>query len=235
MRLDALLTRLGVGTRSQCQRMIRSGQVTVGGMPVRDPSCTTRSGAQITVNGHTLDTRLERTYMLYKPEGVLTAAADKKARTVMDLMPPACMTLSCMPVGRLDKDTTGLLLLSTDGELAHRLISPRYEINKVYQALSDTPFTEDDVRAFADGLELSDFKARPALLEITEPFSALITVSEGKYHQVRRMLASRGHKTLALHRLKIGPLSLDPTLEPGQNRELDENELSALRKAVNLP
>ena len=234
MRLDALLTRLGLGSRSEVQRLIRRGAVTVGGRGIRVPGENVQPGALLTVDGQAVDSRVERTLMMYKPAGVLTAARDPKAATVMELLPPVCTSLECMPVGRLDKDTTGLLVLTTDGELAHRLISPKREIRKVYLATVDTPFIPEDVSAFAQGLALSDFTAKPALLEIVDEHTARVTVTEGKYHQVRRMLAARGHDTLALHRERVGPLALDPALRPGETRELTETELSGLRQAVDL-
>ena len=139
-----------------------------------------------------------------------------------------------MPVGRLDKDTTGLLLLTTDGELAHRLISPKRGIEKTYLATTDTPLLPEDIEAFARGLELSDFTALPAVLDIVDAHTARITVTEGKYHQVRRMLAACGHQTLTLHRERVGPLNLDESLSPGGMRELTDAELDSIRKAVGL-
>ncbi len=232
MRLDALLARLGVGTRSEVQRLIRSGAVAVAGETVRDPGRALPPEAPVTVRGQALDTRTGRTVMLHKPAGVLTAARDARAGTVMDLLPPLYRSLGCMPVGRLDKDTTGLLLLTTDGELAHRLISPKREIEKVYLATTDTAFTDADVTAFGAGLALGDFVAKPARLDIVDAHTARVTVTEGKYHQVRRMLAACGHETLTLHRERVGPLALDPALGPGQMRELTGEECNALREAV---
>ncbi len=234
MRLDALLTRLGLGSRSEMQKLIRRGAVAVDGTPIRDPGAAVLPGAPLAVDGHPVDSRIERTVMLYKPDGVLTAARDPKAKTVMDLLPPVYTSIGCMPVGRLDKDTTGLLLLTTDGELAHRLISPRRAIEKTYLATVDTAFRPEEVAAFAEGLTLSDFTALPATLEIVDAHTGRITVTEGKYHQVRRMLAACGHQTLTLHRERVGPLTLDPALEPGQMRALNENELTALKQAVEL-
>ena len=232
MRLDALLSRLGVGSRSEAQRLIRSGAVTVEGRVTRQPAESVTPGAVLRVAGRALDSRVERTLMLNKPAGVLTAARDPKAPTVMGLLPPVYLSLNCMPVGRLDKDTTGLLLFTTDGELAHRLISPKREIEKVYTAETDSPLTLADVAAFTEGVPLSDFTAKPARLEILDERVARITVTEGKYHQVRRMLAARGHQTLSLRRESVGPLSLDPALAPGDMRELTPEELQTLREAV---
>ena len=234
MRLDALLVRLGAGSRSEAQRLIRQGAVALAGQAVRDPAVQVTPGCCVTLTGRPLDTRTERSVMLHKPAGVLTAARDPGAPTVMDLLPAVYRHLGCMPVGRLDKATTGLLLLTTNGELAHRLISPKRDIEKTYVAVTDTPLTQEDVRRFEAGIPLSDFTAKPAALRIVDACTARITVTEGKYHQVRRMLAACGHETLSLHRERVGPLILDAGLRPGEMRELSADEMSMIRKAVGL-
>ena len=137
-----------------------------------------------------------------------------------------------MPVGRLDKDTTGLLLLTTDGELAHRLISPARHVDKVYRARVDGVLTQEDAAAFAAGISLKDFTALPARLEILSPDCGLVTVQEGKYHQVKRMFGARGKTVVQVHRVSFGPLALDEDLQPGQYRELTEEEAAALQKAA---
>lgn len=233
MRLDRLLCLLAVGTRTEVQRLIRTGRVAVGGEKVTDPSAHT-DGRAVLVDGKALDMRLTRHLMLNKPSGVLTAADDRRQRTVMDILPPVYRTLGCMPIGRLDKDTTGLLLLTTDGMLAHRLLSPKSDIKKVYLAKTDTPLREEDCKAFSEGLHFKDFDALPALLQILSPDTAQITVSEGKFHQVKRMLHAVGHETLALKRLSFGPLALDETLSEGQYRELGEGEAAALYEAARM-
>lgn len=236
MRLDRLLVTLGLGSRSEVQRLIRSGAVAVGGETVRDPAVHVPDGAAVTADGRALDTRLARTVMLHKPAGVLTAARDPRQPTVMDLLPPAFRSLGCMPVGRLDKDTSGLLLLTTDGTLAHRLLSPTRHVDKVYLAEVDGPLGEPERAAFAAGLDLGDFTALPAVLDVAESSPARgvarVTVHEGKFHQVRRMFAAVGRCVTALHRERFGPLILDGTLAPGQWRDLTEDELAALRAAV---
>ena len=233
MRLDALLSRLGFGSRTEVQKLIRQGAVQVSGETVRSPSFA-YSGGPVTVRNCPADTRLERHIMLYKPAGLLTAAEDPAQPTVFSVLPGTLRSLGCMPVGRLDKDTTGLLLLTTDGTLAHRLIAPQREVEKVYEAVVDTDLTEADVRLFREGIRLSDFTARPAELVILSPRQARITVTEGKYHQVKRMLSAAGHQTLALHRRSFGPVRLDETLSPGQFRELREEELAALYHAAGM-
>lgn len=239
MRLDRWLTTLGEGSRSQLQKTIRQGKVTVDGRVITDPGygCETDT-AVLCLNGQVLDGRLQRHVLLNKPSGLLTAARDKKQPTIMDLLPPVYASIGCMPVGRLDKDTTGLLFLTTDGELNHRLLSPTRHVDKVYRATVDGPLTEADVAAFAAGLKLSDFDALPAKLEILSSTAteavALVTVQEGKFHQVKRMFSAVGREVTALRRLSFGPLKLDPALEEGAWRELTEDEMRSLYQAARM-
>ena len=239
MRLDRWLVTLGMGSRSEVQRMIRRGAVTVDGLPVTDPSFScSPDNCTLTLHGAPVDGRLVRHVMLHKPAGLLTAARDRKQPTVMDLLPPVYAAIGCMPVGRLDKDTTGLLLLTTDGELNHRLLAPGRHVDKVYRATVDGSLTARDAEAFAAGLHLSDFDALPAKLEIVtstpDAAEALVTVREGKFHQVKRMFQAVGREVTQLHRLRFGPLALDETLAPGAWRELTEEELRSLRLAAGM-
>ena len=238
MRLDRWLVTLGVGSRSEVQRMIRRGAVTVNGLPVTDPafSCDPDACA-LTLHGVPVDGRLVRHVMLHKPAGMLTAARDRKQPTVMDLLPPVYAAIGCMPVGRLDKDTTGLLLLTCDGEMNHRLLAPGRHVDKTYLAEVDGPLTEVEVGAFARGLTLSDFTAAPAQLEILssgERSLARVTVHEGKFHQVKRMFSAVGREVTQLHRERFGLLRLDEALAPGAWRELTEEELRALRQDAQM-
>lgn len=228
MRLDRWLVTLGVGSRSQVQKIIRQGGVTVNGTPITDPGCNCDTAASLTLHRQPLDGRLVRHVMLNKPAGLLTAARDKKQPTVMDLLPESYAAIGCMPVGRLDKDTTGLLLLTTDGELNHRLLSPGRHVDKTYLAQVDAPLDESHVAAFAAGLHLSDFDAQPARLEIIAPQTGRVTVHEGKFHQIKRMFSAVGREVTALHRETFGSLTLDPALPEGAWRELTPEELSAL-------
>ena len=232
MRLDKLLSNLGFSSRSQCRDMIKKGRVQVNGNVCRDMAMHVPDDARVTLDGKEIDTRTERCLMLYKPGGILTAAEDQRQKTVMDILPQQYRSLGCMPVGRLDKDTTGLLLLTTDGDLAHRLISPKYHVDKVYLAALDGEMTEEDERAFAEGIELKDFTALPARLEKTDERLYRVTVQEGKYHQVKRMFGARGRKVLALHRCSFGSLILDEQMQPGDYRELTEKETAALYVAA---
>ena len=234
MRIDKLLGLLGLATRSESKALLKAGRVQVNGETVRDGGKPVGESDEVILDGQRLDTRTERHLLLCKPAGVLTAAEDRRQPTVMDLLPPVYRSLNCMPVGRLDKDTTGLLLLTTDGELAHRLLAPRCHVDKVYRAKVDGALTEEDAAAFARGIPLKDFTALPAEMEIVSPDTALVTVREGKYHQVKRMFGARGRQVIALHRLRFGPLSLDGEMAPGQFRELTGEEIAALRKAAGM-
>ena len=236
MRLDRLLCLLALGSRSQVRNIVKGGRIAVNGQTEKNADRRLNPGDSVALNGQTLDARTVRHVMLYKPCGVLTAAMDKKQKTVLDLLPPLYKACGCMPVGRLDKDTEGLLLLSTDGEMAHRLLSPKRHVEKCYRAEVDGPLNPADIAAFAQGLTLSDFTAQPARLEIlsscAEKAVALVWVHEGKYHQVRRMFAARGRTVTALKRLSIGPLALDESLQPGEYRELEPREVEMLLSAV---
>lgn len=240
MRLDKLLCFVGgTETRSQAREAIRAGRVRVDGTAERDPGRTLDPAlAAVLLDGRALSYRRYRHAMLSKPAGVLTAATDPHAATVMDLLPDAYRACGCMPVGRLDRDTTGLLLLTSNGTLAHRVLAPRSGIEKVYLAEVDGPLDAADIEAFAAGLALSDFTALPATLAVLDsrPDWALArcAVREGKYHQVKRMFAARGRTVTALKRLSIGPLALDETLAPGAFRELEPAEEAALYAACGM-
>jgi 16S rRNA pseudouridine516 synthase len=236
MRLDKMLVTLGIGSRTQVQKLIRDRRVTVNGQAVIDPSTHVSGDDRILLDNDFLDCRTERHVMMNKPAGVLTAAQDRKQKTIIDLLPPVYKACGCMPVGRLDKDTEGLLLLTTDGQLAHKLLMPRKAIWKVYRADVDGPLSAADVNAFKQGVELSDFKALPADMTVISAdklqSTALISVCEGKFHQVKRMFLARGRKVLQLKRVAFGPLILDGSLAPGGFRELESFEYRALVSAA---
>ena len=229
LRLDRWLVTLGVGSRSEVQKLVKKGGVKVNDAPIKDPGMQVdENTARLTVLGQPVDGRLTRHVMLHKPAGLLTAARDKKQPTVMDLLPEVYASIGCMPVGRLDKDTTGLLFLTTDGELNHRLLAPGRHVDKTYLAEVDGTLNESHIAAFAEGLHLSDFDAQPARLEILAPHLGRVTVHEGKFHQVKRMFSAVGCEVVKLHRETFGSLTLDPNLPEGEWRELTEDELSAL-------
>ena len=234
MRLDKLLTHLGVASRSGAREVLKAGRVRVNGEAVRDAAFQVAVDDKILLDGKLLDTRLSRHLLLYKLAGVLTAKEDNRQKTVMDLLPPEYTSLGCMPVGRLDKDTTGLLILTTDGELAHRLIAPERHVDKVYIATVDGCLSDADVEKFAEGIPLKDFTCLPAKLEILSPNLGRVTVREGKYHQIKRMFGAVGKPVTALHRLSFGPIALPDELQPGEYRELTDDEIAALYAAAGL-
>ena len=235
MRLDRWLATLSVGSRSEVKQWIRGGQAAVNGRIILDPALSFETEQdRLALNGKELDGRVVRHVMLYKPAGILTAARDARQPTVMDLLPPVYRGIGCMPVGRLDKDTTGLLLLTCDGELNHRLLSPGRHVEKRYRALVKGELEEKDVEAFAACMDLGDFTAQPAKLTILRPSLAEVIIAEGKFHQVKRMFAAVGHEVLELHRCAFGPLELDPALQEGQWRELTAEEEKALREAAGM-
>ena len=228
-RLDKFLCDCGVGTRSQVKAILKAGRVSVDGKPEKDSSRKIDPDAQtICLDGECLRCAGRVVVMLNKPAGFVTATEDAREKTVMELLPSGMKQLDLKPVGRLDKATEGLLLFTNDGELLHRLISPKKEVPKVYYARHEGTAGAEDVAAFAGGLTLGDGTVcRPAVLEPLGQGESLITVCEGKYHQVRRMMASRGMPVIYLERRREGALTLGD-LPRGQVRELTSEEITAL-------
>lgn len=228
-RLDKFLCDSGAGTRSQVKLILKAGRVTVDGKVERDNSRKIDPQTQVVcLDGERLGGWKRLVVMLNKPAGFVTATEDPAERTVMELLPPELKAKELKPVGRLDKQTEGLLLFTNDGDLLHRLISPKNEIPKVYYARHEGQAGQADVEAFAQGLVLRDGTAcLPARLQPLGPGESLITVCEGKYHQVRRMMASRGMTVDYLERREEGKLTLGD-LPRGQLRPLTEDEISGL-------
>ena len=228
VRLDKFLSDCGLGTRSQVKALLKTGRVTVDGIAQKDGSFKFDPSAQVCLDGETLQLSGTVVLMLNKPAGYVTATEDALNKTVMELLPPQFRHLR--PVGRLDKDTEGLLLFTDDGDLLHRLISPKQAVKKVYYAQHEGTATDEDIIAFREGLVLRDgTQCLPATLEPLGSGESLITVCEGKYHQVRRMMASRNMSVTYLERRQEGSLSLG-TLPRGQVRQLDEEEIKNLEK-----
>lgn len=230
-RLDKFLCDAGLGTRSQVKALLKSGRVTVDGVPERDGSRKLEArDHSICCDGLAVKKRGRTVLLLHKPAGFVTATQDPRERTVMELLPVAYRHLEVKPVGRLDKETEGLLLFTDDGDLLHRLISPRQEVPKVYYARHEGTAEAADTAAFAEGLTLRDgTECLPAVLEPLGPGESLVTVREGKYHQVRRMMAARGMHVHYLRRIREGSLELGE-LPLGACRELSEGEIALLEK-----
>lgn len=233
-RLDKIISATGKKSRREVHEMVRQGRVLVDGKPA--PAADMKVDPQtavILLDGEPLGYEKFTYVMLHKPAGVLTATEDRRQETVLDLLPPELRRRALSPVGRLDKDTEGLLLLTNDGQLAHRLLSPKSHVDKVYYARVDGALEPGDIAAFAAGMTLGDgLECLPAGLEILSPTEALVTLREGKFHQVKRMLAARGKPVLYLKRLSMGRLRLDPALAPGAWRMLTEEERSALNLSL---
>ena len=232
-RLDKFLCDSALGSRSQVKVILKAGRVTVDGTVVRDGSVKIDPLAQqVCCDGAPMGGRQFAVVMLNKPAGFVTATSDDCQKTVMELLPKQFLDLDVKPVGRLDKETEGLLLFTNDGELAHRLISPRYQVPKVYYARHEGQAGETDVQSFRQGLTLRNgTMCLPAELKPLGPGESLVTVYEGKYHQVRRMLASRGMPVTYLERRQEGKLSLGD-LPRGQARLLTEEEVTILTEEI---
>ncbi len=230
-RLDKFLTGAGVASRSQVKQILKFGRVTVDGIPVKDGSMKIDpERQQIALDGEVLGGKRRMLVMMNKPAGFVTSTEDPRDRTVMELLPAQWRSQELKPVGRLDKATEGLLLFTNDGELLHRLISPKHEVPKVYYAKHEGTAGPEDVQAFADGLTLRDGTVcLGAVLEPLGPGESRITVCEGKYHQVRRMMASRGMTVTYLERIQEAGLGLGD-LPRGMCRELTEQEWAEMEK-----
>lgn len=234
IRLDRFLAERGIGTRSQCRELVRRGQVTVNEQTVTAPDAKILPlSDQVICAGVAVCGEKYRYYLLNKPAGFVSATEDTRERTVLELVPKAARS-DCFPVGRLDKDTVGLLLLTNDGALAHRLLSPKRHVAKTYFVKAAGVITEAMIEQTATGIPLEDFTTAPANLrvlsydEATDVSDCEIVITEGKFHQVKRMFAALGSRVLFLKRTAMGPLVLDETLAEGAYRELTAEELTAL-------
>ena len=229
-RLDKILAATGKWSRKEAKTLIKAGRVKVEGEPPKGPEDKVAEGALVTVDGHPINTDKFVYIMLHKPDGVVSSTEDPRDETVLTLLPKELRRIGLFPVGRLDKDTEGLLLLTNDGQLAHRLLAPGKHVDKVYYTEVDGALDPSDCAAFAQGIVLGDgTECLPAELELLEePNQALVTLREGKYHQVKRMLASRGKPVTYLKRLSMGSLQLDPMLPPGRWRYLSHQEKAEL-------
>lgn len=232
LRLDKYLADLGAGTRTQVKQMIRKGQIAVNGEIVKKPEQKVDIRKdRVEVQGKTVSYQKYRYFLLHKPAGYISATEDRKEQTVLSLLPEE-LRKDLFPVGRLDKDTEGLLLLTNDGELAHRLLSPKKHVDKTYFARVCGKVTREDAQAFRDGVDIGDEKktlpARLEILESGEESQIRLTVCEGRYHQVKRMFEARDKRVVYLKRLSMGPLVLEEELLPGDFRELRTEELEAL-------
>ena len=230
-RLDKIISATGKKSRREVKLLVKQGRILVDGVPAAAPEMKVDPAvSEILLDGENIGYQRFTYIMLHKPAGVLSAVEDKRQKTVLDLLPEELQRRNLSPVGRLDKDTEGLLLLTNDGELTHRLLSPRHHVDKVYYARVDGRLEAADCAVFAAGITLGDgLECMPAGLEILSDSEALVTLQEGKFHQVKRMLAFCGKPVVYLKRLSMGPLRLDEALQPGEFRHLTEDEEKMLR------
>lgn len=231
MRLDKLLSHTGFGSRKEVKPLLKSGAVVVNDTIQKDSKTQVNPDKdQITVHGTPVVYQEFVYFMLHKPQNVVSATEDNVSETVIDLLAQEDTLTDPFPVGRLDKDTEGLLIITNDGTLAHNLLSPKKHIDKTYYAKIDGDVTAADVEAFAAGIELDDgYTCKPASLEIITPNEINVTIQEGKFHQVKRMFAARGKTVSYLKRISMGNLQLDESLELGEYRPLTEAELAILQ------
>ncbi|MBS4200064.1 rRNA pseudouridine synthase [Bacillus sp. FJAT-49732] len=234
MRIDKLLSNIGYGSRKEVKKILKNGNVTVNGTIVKDAKCHVDPVADsVFLFGEQVHYREFIYLMMNKPAGVISATEDEKDKTVIDLLNDEEAVFNPFPVGRLDKDTEGLLLLTNDGKLSHQLLSPKKNVPKTYFAVINSSVTEDDINAFARGVTLDDgYETKPGKLKIlkSDTYSDIeLTITEGKFHQVKRMFEAVGKKVVYLKRISMGPIELDETLENGHYRELTEEEVQQLK------
>ena len=239
MRLDKYLVACAVGSRTEVKNFLKSGRVTVNGKKEKSAKLQINEDTdEICFDGQKLEYEEFVYYMMNKPQGVISATEDPKHKTVLDLLDDLARSKEVFPVGRLDIDTHGLLLLTNDGKLAHALLSPKRHVDKTYLAQINGVMTVEDIETFAQGIPLKDFTCQPAKLELVsmdaEKNQSLVrvTIAEGKFHQVKRMVAYCGKEVVDLQRLTMGTLTLDEDLKRGEWRRLTKNELEALLESV---
>ena len=227
---------MNIGSRKEVHKLIKTGNVTINGQKVKTPKEKVKENDPVEVNGQEIVYEQYHYFLLNKPKGVLSATEDLHQKTVIDLLKSKDRYKDLAPVGRLDKDTTGLLLITNDGQLNHELLAPTKHVDKVYEALIAGQASADTIATFASGMKLKDGTVlKPAKLEVLDvdegkdQSKIRITIKEGKYHQIKRMFGAVGMKVLELDRLQMGDLSLDPNLKRGQYRELTSEELDNLK------
>lgn len=225
-RTDKILSSQGSMSRSEVKELIKKGKVLANGRPVKkpeekyDPETT-----EFVVDGKRTEFRKFVYIMMNKPKGVLSASRDRNEKTVIDLLPPEMKRKDLFPAGRLDRDTEGFMLITDDGELAHKMLSPKSHVYKLYEAECSRELCEEDVRKFAKGIVCGDIEFLPAQMKLLGENRALVEICEGKFHQIKKMFQSVGTEVTALKRLRIGAVFLDPELAPGESRYLTEGEI----------
>lgn len=231
MRLDKLLSECGIASRKESARAARAGQITVNGSPVR--SADTKVDPEVdrvVYCGRPVQYKQYVYFMLNKPDGYVSATEDGKDPTVVELLPKEAQKIGVFPCGRLDKHTLGLMLLTNNGALSHRLLAPKSHVAKSYGFCVKFPLSEQDVAVLESGVDIGGYFTKPCTLQLDSPQSGVITLTEGKYHQIKLMMEAVHNQITHLERLTFGPLVLDPTLQRGEWRELTEEEIALLHQ-----
>jgi len=229
MRLDKYLCDMGIGSRSQVKEMVKKNRVSLNGSIIKDPGIHISSNDSVALDGKIIMYEEYRYYMLNKPAGLVSATEDKVDKTVLDLFENE-NTKGLFPVGRLDKDTHGLLLITNDGELSHKLLSPKKHVEKCYYVELANPINKDDISALCEGLDIGDDTLTlPAKVEAISPRAIYLTITEGRFHQVKRMMNAIDNEVTYLKRVSFASLLLDNSLKEGEYRRLDDDEILMLK------
>lgn len=230
-RIDKIISQHTYYTRKEIKKLISQKAVYVNGEEVKRPeSKFDETAVSITINGEEVEIRKHIYLLLNKPKGYVSATENKTDKTVLDLVPAEYKYRDLFPAGRLDKDTTGLMLITDDGDFAHNILSPRKHVQKEYEVVLDIPVTEAMVEGFKDGINLNDGECKTAYLEITGEYSAKVTITEGRYHQIKRMFGCFGAKVVELNRIRIGNLYLPKELALGEVKEANDTELQKIQE-----
>ena len=225
MRLDKFLSNMGKATRSESGKLVRMGKVLINGVPAKKSDTQIDPDRdEITLNGLPVAYKKFTYIMLNKPEGYVSATDDPKEKTVLDLIDPEDRRKNLFPCGRLDKNTLGLVILTNDGDSAHRLLSPKHHVSKIYKFESLSPLSLEDVSTLEKGVDIGGYFTKPCTVKLTGEKSGEITLTEGKYHQIKRMLEAVNNKITYLERISFGTVELDPSLARGEWRYLTEEE-----------
>ena len=228
-RIDKIIASQGTYSRSEVKKLIQQKKIKVNGETITSPNIKIDVGtAEITLNNEPIKIKEHIYLMLNKPEGYVSATKDNKDKTVLDLVPEEYKNREIFPAGRLDKNTTGLMILTDDGQMAHNILAPKKHISKKYEVTVDIPVTEEMRKGFKEGIELIDGKCKTSEMTITGEHTAEVILTEGRYHQIKRMFGCYGAKVTKLHRTKMGKLELPKDLAPGETRELTPEELEKL-------
>ena len=229
-RLDNIISSRTALSRKEAKGFISGGKVSVNGAVIKSSEYKVSENDEILLDGKKISGKEHLYIVLNKPEGYVSATEDQEQKTVLELVPSELSRKGLFPAGRLDKDTTGLMIITDDGEFAHDILAPRKHVSKSYAVTIDLPVTEEMKRGFENGVELIDGVCKPALLEIIGKHTATVTLSEGRYHQIKRMFGCFGAKVTKLHRLSIGGFYLPEDLLPGKCREITPGELELIKQ-----